>query len=93
MSMLQLVQKNMTKRVTNMKEKDKIKRKLGKCQYCGKIKPLRYKNACDSCYMKLYRAKKKEEKKIIRSILWITFGTVVAVSIFILWFVIKLIKN
>jgi uncharacterized paraquat-inducible protein A len=70
----------------------KTKRKIGRCQYCGKIKPLRYKNICDSCYMKLYRARKREEKKIIRRLLWITFGTVVAVSIFILWFVIKVLK-
>jgi len=75
-----------------MKEKDKIKRKLGKCQYCGKIKPLRYKNTCDSCYMKLYRARKMEEKKIFRRLLWITFGTATAVTILILYFLIKIIK-
>jgi uncharacterized paraquat-inducible protein A len=71
----------------------KTKRKLGKCKYCGKIKPLRYREVCDSCYMKLYRARKREEKKIFRRLLWIAFGTVAAVSIFILWFIIKVINR
>ena len=79
-------------KIMKKKTKYKTKRKLGKCQYCGKIKPLRYKNICDSCYMKLYRARKEEEKKIFRRLLWITFGTATAVTILILYFLIKIIK-
>jgi predicted nucleic acid-binding Zn ribbon protein len=67
-----------------------VKRKIGKCKYCGKIKPLRYRDVCDSCYMKLYRAKKREEKRIIRKILWIAIGSFVAISVFLLIFIFKI---
>jgi len=69
-----------------------VKRKIGKCKYCGKIKPLRYRDVCDSCYMKLYRAKKREEKRIIRKILWITIGSFVAISAFLLIFIFKILR-
>jgi hypothetical protein len=69
-----------------------MKRKLGKCKYCLRIKPLRYRDTCDSCYMKIYRARKIEEGRTIRRLLWITLTTIIATAIFILWFIFKILK-
>jgi len=62
-----------------------------KCLICGKVKQLRYRNVCDACYMRLYRARKREERRTIRKIFRITIAITTAVSIFLLWFIYKLV--